>query len=933
MNASRIKKSSGLLALDTALLLLGMLVLLMVLKMLRFDDSNPAYNAWTYLLGVPTALIAISMITRVLTNDVVEKSIQLGFLISVGIHLLLMLFAINMVLFHQHWPTNVQKVDMVATSNRPRAAQFFEPNNAQNESRPDYLKPVQTEQNSSHGDLSLQPQTQEPAQLSVDLAKNEVQPTLTERPFDKARAEPAPSQPTITSTAERLDRPDLTKSIEQPRSAIDVPSLEPTSPSPVRELQATQTEATRTQKDSRSASTLDPSITKLELDRLTNVGSKQGQPNKSAMDKSVPIERELDQAIQRAASELIERPSPTSMRLPNDADKIAQSQVPVPKLGTPSPSSPMDKIAERDTKVESRSSDARKSSANSVGIATFPEVSRIEPTVTRGVPVPNGIKSKPNSQANLPSENSFLSDPRFAMSTPGASQSINRDAYAPSNSIAPVSNEPISTEGIVAAPMQSQSPSTRTQSAPALGDSSKADLQRPLSKSSKASNPNSSLGPNLGGPAIDLGKDSWAAPFKDSPRKGPDLAKRDFTMPEIRDAELTVDRFKRPETGGPKIANAPVPIPAPAFSQRLRRNNDAIQDAAADLGPLGPQTEAAIERGLKFLAQNQREDGSWKLEDFGERVDMHSDTAATALSLLSFQGAGYTHQQFKYADVCGGAVQWLIKHQRANGDLYVRSDSKSDANAWLYSHSIATLALCEAFGMTQDEKIRANAQKAIDFLVQSQDPQAGGWRYLPNVGSDTSVTGWCMMALKSAELSGLDVSKESYGGIEKWLNASQSSEQQRYLYRYNWQAADTAATRHGRVPTPVMTSVGLLMRLYLGWRRTNPDMIRGTDWLLERIPAEGTVANPQRDTYYWYYATQVLFHMGGDRWKTWYEGLYPMLIRTQQQEGEFVGSWEPNGKIPDAWGRFGGRLYVTTLNLLSLEVYYRHLPIYEAAAD
>lgn len=187
--------------------------------------------------------------------------------------------------------------------------------------------------------------------------------------------------------------------------------------------------------------------------------------------------------------------------------------------------------------------------------------------------------------------------------------------------------------------------------------------------------------------------------------------------------------------------------------------------------------------------------------------------------------------------------------------------------------------------------------------------------------------------IKNAELSGLDVPAECYQGISKWLQGSQASEREKFLYRYNWQAADNPATRHGRVPTPVMTSVGLLMRLYLGWKRDNPDMVQGADWLLKSPPAEGTMLNPQRDTYYWYYATQVMFHMGGDRWKAWYGNLYPMLVRSQVSDGKYAGSWEPNGRIPDAWGRFGGRLYVTTLNLLSLEVYYRHLPIYEATAD
>lgn len=138
---------------------------------------------------------------------------------------------------------------------------------------------------------------------------------------------------------------------------------------------------------------------------------------------------------------------------------------------------------------------------------------------------------------------------------------------------------------------------------------------------------------------------------------------------------------------------------------------------------------------------------------------------------------------------------------------------------------------------------------------------------------------------------------------------------------------------HGRIPTPVMTSVGLLMRFYLGWRRTTGDMVRGSDWLLERLPSVGTAEAPQRDTYYWYYASQVMFHMGGERWKRWYGVLYPLLLDSQELSGDFAGSWDPAGPVPDAWGPYAGRLYVTTLNLLSLEVTYRHLPLYEATAQ
>ena len=124
-----------------------------------------------------------------------------------------------------------------------------------------------------------------------------------------------------------------------------------------------------------------------------------------------------------------------------------------------------------------------------------------------------------------------------------------------------------------------------------------------------------------------------------------------------------------------------------------------------------------------------------------------------------------------------------------------------------------------------------------------------------------------------------------------------------------------------------MTSVGLLMKLYTGWDRTNRRMLAGADHLLTRLPDDSTVE--LRDTYYWYYATQVLNHVGGDRWKKWNDKLEPLLIKSQVQNGTMAGSWDPYYPVADRWGSFGGRIYVTAMNLLNLEVEYRKLPLYE----
>ena len=123
------------------------------------------------------------------------------------------------------------------------------------------------------------------------------------------------------------------------------------------------------------------------------------------------------------------------------------------------------------------------------------------------------------------------------------------------------------------------------------------------------------------------------------------------------------------------------------------------------------------------------------------------------------------------------------------------------------------------------------------------------------------------------------------------------------------------------------------MRMYSGWRRDNDAMRSAADYLLRYPPQVGTRQSPQRDTYYWYYATQVMFHMGGKYWEAWSQSLNPMLLQSQVEEGAEAGSWDPNLPVPDRWSPHAGRLYVTTMNLLNLEVYYRHLPIYEDAAE
>ncbi|MEX0939082.1 MAG: hypothetical protein WDZ59_14560 [Pirellulales bacterium] len=406
-------------------------------------------------------------------------------------------------------------------------------------------------------------------------------------------------------------------------------------------------------------------------------------------------------------------------------------------------------------------------------------------------------------------------------------------------------------------------------------------------------------------------------------------------------------RFLQRKVGGQATISGQAEVVAEAFARRGQRQEE-LQSGGE--GKPTARTEAAIELGLEYLARHQLPDGRWSFQldrnnppgYQDEQAAIHADSAATGMALLAFLGAGYDHFDDRYQQVVQDGLNYLVRSQQADGGLYIPQEVASNYVAQLYSHGIASIALCEAVGMTGDPMLREPAQRAIDFIVESQHPERGGWRYTPGYMSDLSVTGWQWMALKSGELAGLDVPQETLDRAIAFLDRCRGTGDQRHLYLYNPWAADTPAQRHGRTPSTAMTSVGLLMRLYAGSNREDAEIRLGADHLLDNLPRigtpenqalVGTVDNPMRDTYYWYYATQVMFHMGGEYWESWNERLHPMLVDTQTPSGYFAGSWNPLSPVADKWGPQGGRLYVTALNLLSLEVYYRHLPIYESTAQ
>lgn len=362
---------------------------------------------------------------------------------------------------------------------------------------------------------------------------------------------------------------------------------------------------------------------------------------------------------------------------------------------------------------------------------------------------------------------------------------------------------------------------------------------------------------------------------------------------------------------------------AEAFARRGRADRGEPREGPADGLRVATRGRAdrMIDAGLAYLARTQEPDGGWTLAAGGPAAEaprLRSDAAATGLALLSFFGAGHDHFSGPHRDTIRRGIEFLLAAQQPDGDLYEQSDPLSNSCAWLYSHAIATMALCEAVGMTGDPLVKPAAARACGFIAASRHPVRGGWRYVPGTDADLSVSGWMLVALRSGTLAGIDVDPAALAGAVALLDAAATARPE--VYTYNPRVPDQRPAPASRA---CMTAVGTLMRLHTGWSAGDP-RVGAAARVLEAV--RPSYAERRRDCYLWYYASQVLVHTGGEAADAWYRDLVEVLEPAQQRDGPLAGSWDPLGAVPDRWGAYGGRLYVTALHLLSLEVPDRHLP-------
>ncbi|MCA9322617.1 MAG: terpene cyclase/mutase family protein, partial [Planctomycetes bacterium] len=289
----------------------------------------------------------------------------------------------------------------------------------------------------------------------------------------------------------------------------------------------------------------------------------------------------------------------------------------------------------------------------------------------------------------------------------------------------------------------------------------------------------------------------------------------------------------------------------------------------------GRKAQEAVDKGLEWLANHQSKDGSWDCDGFMNNGDSALgplcdgkgnalyDVGVSGLAILCFLGAGETHKAGKYKKTVRNSLKWMRDQQDAEGCFGPRTLSN-----FTYNHSIGTLAMAEAYGLTKSPSFKDSAEKGIGFVQRCQNPYKA-WRYGEATGdNDTSVTGWMVMALKSAKSAGIGIDDRPFEWAKGFIDEMTDDETGRTGYTKRGEPPVRETGKQEEFPsseTESLTAVAITARVFAGEDPKESQIIRlGIENLLSKKlpvwdPARGSI-----DMYYWYYGTLAMYQYGGD---------------------------------------------------------------------
>jgi hypothetical protein len=340
--------------------------------------------------------------------------------------------------------------------------------------------------------------------------------------------------------------------------------------------------------------------------------------------------------------------------------------------------------------------------------------------------------------------------------------------------------------------------------------------------------------------------------------------------------------------------------------------------AIADDGDweITPESEAAVERGLAWLAANQEAGGNWGSKDLG----------LVGVGALAFLSTGHMPGVGRYGDHCERALNFIVANAKPSGLLNI-ANQRHD----MYNHGLATFVLGQAYGMTSDARVGKTLDRALKLIARMQGP-AGGWGYVatPSDG-DLSLSVMQAKALRSAVDSGFEIPstviqkaivnvRQHYSprGNPRALEAEQQKMPGQFTY-----------AKGGGNGTVAMAAAGVVCLQEFG---------QYDDWRIgrsmEAVAAAIAKVNPSKvhngqmpfDAYTLNYVGQSLYQVGGKGWREHYPKLRDCLVASQMVDPKnpaIDGSWQAGSHV----GGKPGALYGTAVAVFVLAIPNRYLPI------
>lgn len=281
-----------------------------------------------------------------------------------------------------------------------------------------------------------------------------------------------------------------------------------------------------------------------------------------------------------------------------------------------------------------------------------------------------------------------------------------------------------------------------------------------------------------------------------------------------------------------------------------------------------PPAQRAIDHGLEFLAQQQHDDGSFGSGGYAR------DVAVCALAGMSFMSGGSSPGRGPYGREVSRCVDFILENTQDSGFINVPG---SGSHGPMYGHGFATLFLAETYGMARRADVREKLSKAVNLIVNTQNPD-GGWRYQPvRRDADISVTICQVMALRAARNAGLYVPHKTIDDCITYVKRSQNADGG---FMYMIQGGQSAFPR----------SAAGVVALYSAGIYEGPEIDKGLRYVMESLPRGGIFNRESHYFYGHYYAVQAMWHAGGAWWRNWYPAIRDELIARQRDDGSWMDS-------------------------------------------